>query len=50
MADAQGLTHDLPGSGNPLARHGMDHVIPGIESQLNDDQAVLSGVTGVVCP
>jgi hypothetical protein len=50
MPNAVGTPHPLPGSGDPLARHGMDHVIPGIESQLNEDQQALSKVTGVVCP
>jgi type VI secretion system secreted protein VgrG len=42
MPDAVGNRLPLPGSGNPVARHGMDQVVDGIEAQKEADQAVLT--------
>lgn len=50
MPDAVGIPHQLPGHGiNPVARHGMDQVIDGIEAQKSEDQAVLAEATGKSC-
>ncbi len=49
MPDAIGLPLELPGHGNPLARHGMDQVIEGIEDQKTQDQATLAQATGKEC-
>lgn len=46
MPDAVGNRLPLPGSGNPVARHGMDQVIDGIEGQKEADQAVLTEALG----
>ncbi|WP_051227832.1 Mbeg1-like protein [Oceanospirillum beijerinckii] len=45
VPEAVGSKRDLPGSGmNPVARHGMDQVIDGIESQKKEDiKTLLSG-------
>ncbi len=43
MPHAIGSPHTLPGSGSPLARHGMDQVVAGVESQIGDDVNVLEG-------
>lgn len=48
MDDAVGDRRPLPSSGgNPVARHGMDQVISGIESQKSEDQAKLAKATGI---
>ncbi|MFN7725439.1 MAG: hypothetical protein ACK5QH_10240, partial [Rubrivivax sp.] len=48
MHDAVGDRRPLPSSGgNPVARHGMDQVIAGIESQKTEDQATLAAATGI---
>lgn len=49
MPDAVGLPRELPGHGDPVARHGMDEVIDGIEGQKKEDQAVLAEATGKSC-
>ncbi|MDK2126011.1 PAAR-like domain-containing protein [Parachitinimonas caeni] len=50
MPDAIGKKYPIPGQGaNPVARHGMDQVIDGIEKQKQEDQAILAGATGVQC-
>lgn len=48
MHDAVGERRPLPSTGgNPVARHGMDQVISGIESQKSEDQAKLAKATGI---
>lgn len=42
-ADAVGNVHEVEGSGSPVARHGMDQVIAGIEEQKSADQAAIQG-------
>jgi hypothetical protein len=37
----------LPGSGSPLARHGIDQVIAGIEGRKQANQAILAQATGI---
>ena len=49
MPNAAGIPRELPGKGNPVARHGMDQVIDGIEGQKQDDQATLAQATGKSC-
>jgi len=50
MPNAAGTPFELPGHGlNPVARHGMDQVIEGIESQKTEDQATLATATGKAC-
>jgi len=50
LPDAVGTPFLLPGSGDPLARHGIDQAINGIEGQKAADQAVLAKATGKSCP
>jgi len=46
MPDAVGNRLPLPGSGNPVARRGMDQVIDRIEGQTEADQAILTKALG----
>ena len=46
MPNAVGNTFPLDGHGNPVARHGMDQVIDGIEKQKDEDQAIIRGAGG----
>lgn len=46
MPNALGNRFPLEGHGNPVARHGMDQVIDGIEKQKEEDQAILRGAGG----
>jgi hypothetical protein len=46
MPDAVGNKFPLDGHGNPVARHGMDQVIDGIEKQKDEDQAIIRGAGG----
>jgi hypothetical protein len=48
MPDPVGTPIALEGSGlDPVARHGIDQVIAGLESQKTADQAVLAQATGI---
>jgi hypothetical protein len=50
ISNAKGATFDVNGSGvNPVARHGMDQVIEGIEEQKKEDEATLSKAIGKSC-
>jgi hypothetical protein len=46
MPDAVGTRHALPGTGDPISRHGMDQVIAGIEAQKLQDQAIIRQLIG----
>ena len=46
MPNAVGNMFPLEGHGNPVARHGMDQVIDGIEKQKDEDQAIIRGAGG----
>lgn len=45
MPDAVGNKFELPGSGHPLKRHGIEQSIDGIEGQKEEDIAILKGAT-----
>lgn len=48
--NAVGTPYELPGTGaDPVARHGMDQVIAGMETQMAEDQAALEKATGKKC-
>lgn len=47
--DGIGNKFALPGSGTPLARHGMDQVIRGIEGEKTQDQQTIAKDTGKEC-
>jgi hypothetical protein len=50
LPDAVGTKFDLGGTGmNPVDRHGMVQVIPGIEAEKKKDQATISAATGKHC-
>jgi Domain of unknown function (DUF4150) len=50
LPNAVGTKFDLGGTGvNPVDRHGMAQVIPGIEAEKQKDQATISAATGKHC-
>jgi hypothetical protein len=49
LPDALGTKFDLEGKGNPIARHGMDQVIDGIEAEKEADQKTIAASTGKSC-
>ena len=50
MPDAKGAPIELPGHGlNPIARHGMDQVIDGLEARIAEDQEKLKQAKEMDC-
>jgi hypothetical protein len=47
--DAIGDKYDLPGSGNPLSRHGQDQVIKALDDQIRATEEQLENATGIEC-
>lgn len=49
LPDGLGDAYKLPGEGNPISRHLMDHVLPPMEQQLAELEQYLEQVTGIHC-
>lgn len=49
LPDGLGNAYKLPGEGNPISRHLMDHVLPPMEQQLAELEQYLEQVTGIHC-
>lgn len=47
--DAIGTKYDLPGSGNPGARHGMQQVLDAMEDQIVAKEEFLEDALGIEC-
>lgn len=49
LPDALGDAFKLPGTGNPISRHLMDHVLPPLEEQIAALEKMLEDATGIHC-